>query len=118
LNSWKLAPKGRAPGMGRVTTGVYKGVHEDCEPPCNAAMASAVGFKTAPQGLGAGYRCFCRAMSVPTFPLLSEVSTSSSTAYSIQPSMMCARVTPPLTASIAARILGSIVHRSGSSHPQ
>ncbi len=33
--------------MGRVTTGVYKGVHEDCEPPCNAAQASAVIFKTA-----------------------------------------------------------------------
>ncbi len=30
--------------MGRVTTGVYKGVHEDCEPPCNAAQASTVVF--------------------------------------------------------------------------
>ncbi len=32
--------------MGRVTTGVYKGVHEDGEPLRNAAQASAVVFKT------------------------------------------------------------------------
>ena len=50
LNSCRLAPKGRAPRMGRVTTAVYKGVHEDSEPPRNAAMASAAVFKTASQG--------------------------------------------------------------------
>ncbi len=33
--------------MGRVTTAVYKGVHEDSEPPRNAAMASAAVFETA-----------------------------------------------------------------------
>ncbi len=47
LNSVKLAPKGRALRMGRVTTGVYNGVHEDGEPLRNAAMTSAVVFKTA-----------------------------------------------------------------------
>jgi hypothetical protein len=36
LNSVKLAPKGLAPRMGRVTTAAYKGVHEDSEPLCNA----------------------------------------------------------------------------------
>ena len=40
----------RAPteqGAQRRATGVYKGVHEDGEPMRNAAMASAVVFKTA-----------------------------------------------------------------------
>ena len=53
LNSVKLAPKGRAPRMGRVTTAVYKRVHEDSEPPRNAAQPSAVVFKTASKGEGA-----------------------------------------------------------------
>ena len=40
----------RAPaeqGARRRRTAVYMGVHEDCEPPRNAAMASAAIFKTA-----------------------------------------------------------------------
>ncbi|MGF1613026.1 MAG: hypothetical protein ACFCVA_03695, partial [Gammaproteobacteria bacterium] len=44
----------RAPaeqGVQRLATGVYKGVHEDGEPLRNAAMASAVVFKTASYAL-------------------------------------------------------------------
>ena len=40
--------------MGRVTTGLYKGVHEDGEPLRNAAMVSAVVFKTASYVASAG----------------------------------------------------------------
>jgi hypothetical protein len=36
-------------GARRRATGVYNGLHEDREPPRNAAMASAAVFKTASQ---------------------------------------------------------------------
>ncbi len=37
LNSVERLPKGQAPGMGRVTTGVDKGVPEEGEPLRNVA---------------------------------------------------------------------------------
>ena len=40
------------PGARGRETGVYRGVHEDCEPPSNAGMPSAAGFSTVSQPNG------------------------------------------------------------------
>ena len=58
--------------MGRVTTGVYKGVHEDGEPLRNAAMASPVVFKIASKPLAKRGSRYTRS----PFPQLGRRATS------------------------------------------